>query len=92
MVGSQSIWLLEEPLPVFSELVVGRLDNYSEMFTHSPTPISQVYFRALSLDLVGHVTFCGQQNEVEMTVAYLRVWAIRDFVCLHLLPYILPSP
>lgn len=39
MVGSQSIGLLEKPLPVFSELVVGRLDNYSEIFTHSPTPL-----------------------------------------------------
>lgn len=39
MAGSQTIWLFKEPLPVFSELVVGRLDHYSDLFTHFPIPL-----------------------------------------------------
>lgn len=39
-VGNQTIWLFEEPLPVFSEFVVGRLDDNLEIFIHSiPTPL-----------------------------------------------------
>lgn len=34
--GPQTIWVFEEPLPVFSELMVDRLDNCSEIFTHWP--------------------------------------------------------
>lgn len=71
MAGSQTIWLFKEPLPVFSELVVGRLDHYSDLFTHSPIAVLvKCTSYALTLALPGHVTFCGQQNEAEMTVAY----------------------